>query len=72
MVDGLVELNVRDRPSLQAAVLRQLNGGDQFQLIGGPAYSDGYRWWKVKLSKNVDGWIVENATWYRRLTDEGQ
>lgn len=58
-------LNMREEPSLKADVIQQLNPGDTFEIIDYPAYNDRYRWWKIRTSSGVEGWIVEHNGWYK-------
>jgi Tol biopolymer transport system component len=58
-------LNVRESPSMKDDVLGQLMSGDTFILMDYPAYSDKYKWWKIRTATGLEGWIVEHNGWYR-------
>jgi len=64
-------LNLRARPSLNGAVLMQLNAGDYLHIVDGPVQADGYTWWKVQPytwggEEAPAGWAVEDREWYAR------
>lgn len=64
------KLNVRQEPTRNAGVLRQIQKGDYVMIVDGPVQAEGLTWWKFRLDLNaeepVDGWAVENADWYER------
>jgi WD40 repeat protein len=58
-------IRIRQSPSLQGMVVKQLISGDRVQIIDGPVEANGYRWWKLKVEGNgTVGWAVENPDWY--------
>ncbi|MEJ5201992.1 MAG: DUF3160 domain-containing protein [Anaerolineales bacterium] len=60
-------LNLRKSPSKNAAVVKKLDMVETYlTIIDGPVNADGYRWWKIKLYDDTEGWIVENQEWYQR------
>jgi hypothetical protein len=65
------QLNVRDQPSTNGAVLAQMKTGDYAEIVEGPTQADGYTWWKFKLYSwdtggEAMGWAVEDQDWYVR------
>jgi hypothetical protein len=63
------DLNLRDNPSLQGAVILQLNAGEYVEIVGGPVEADGYTWWNVHyfdFAQEPSGWVVEDAEWFER------
>jgi Tol biopolymer transport system component len=57
-------LNLRDKPSINANILRKIRAGEKVTIIGGPEISDGYTWWQIKTEDDFLGWVVENEDWY--------
>jgi uncharacterized protein YraI len=51
------ELNLRDGPSVAAAVVEVLADGTQLTVIGGPTGADGYLWVEVDTGA-ATGWVV--------------
>lgn len=65
------ELNLRDQPSLEGAVIIQLKENEYIEIIDGPVQADGYTWWKIKVDRwgsegEITGWAVEDQLWYVR------
>ncbi len=63
------DLNLRDSPSLEGAVIRQLQINEYLWVVDGPVNADGFIWWKVALSMwadSVTGWVGESQEWYER------
>ncbi len=50
--------NIRSGPSKGSIYLTKMSQGSQFTVIGGPACSDGLRWWQVNF-KGTIGWTAE-------------
>ena len=51
-------LNIREQPSTGAPVLILLAQGKRVLVLGGPATSDGYVWWKVDDNQGNIGWLA--------------
>ena len=51
-------LNVRERPTLEGAILWCLPDGETVEVLGGPEVADGYIWWQVRTDEG-DGWAAE-------------
>ncbi|MFC1960376.1 hypothetical protein ACFLYO_06670 [Chloroflexota bacterium] len=52
--------NVRAAPVTGAAVVGQLEPGEQFAIINGPICADDYTWWEV-ATQNLTGFTVEGS-----------
>ena len=52
-------LNLRERPSREAAVIDCLRDGSALQVVGGPAAAEGIRWWRVVRPAPLfgQGWV---------------
>ncbi|MCL4561764.1 MAG: DPP IV N-terminal domain-containing protein [Chloroflexi bacterium] len=60
------ELRLRESPSLESRVLKQLKVGDRIIALEGPSTDGEYRWWKIKeMDTGLIGWSVEQPGWYR-------
>ncbi|MFC2028591.1 DUF3160 domain-containing protein [Chloroflexota bacterium] len=62
-------LNMRDAPSRNGAVLQQLTAGTYIEIVDGPMVTDGDTWWQIKCLSCGDespGWVIENQEWYLR------
>ena len=55
-------LNVRQSPSTSAAVLAVLKPGAILKVMGGPQSADGLRWWQVRTTEGVIGWVADQVT----------
>ncbi len=62
------DLNLRTEPSLDSAVLTQLQPGDAVTILDGPVEADGYTWWKMSTEDGTEGWAVNIPEWYEPLT----
>lgn len=65
------QLNVREQPSTNGAIITQLKTGEYVDILDGPVQANGFTWWKFRLydwSTGVEttGWAVENQAWYVR------
>jgi hypothetical protein len=60
-------INMRNLPTLgNSTVITSLVGGTPLDVIGGPTDADDLRWWNVRASGGITGWVVEafgGATW---------
>jgi hypothetical protein len=65
-----IRLNLRQGPSRNARVVRQLRAGSALTIIDGPVVAEGFTWWKFRLypatQPPVEGWAVESQEWYER------
>jgi hypothetical protein len=53
-------IRVRNAAGLSGRQITQLNPGVTFNVIGGPACSDGYTWWQITTTDGrVTGWVAE-------------
>lgn len=52
-------LNMRDAPARGGKVVKQLEEGTRFGVIGGPSCSDGFTWWQIQLEADSSGWVAE-------------
>ncbi|MBE0684561.1 MAG: DUF3160 domain-containing protein [Anaerolineaceae bacterium] len=60
-------LNLRAEPSRTAQVTITLETDTYFEIIEGPELVGRETWWKVRIfNEDMEGWILENQTWYRR------
>jgi len=59
-----VNLNLRDAPALDGAILRQLQPGDVITILAGPVEADGYTWWQMQTADGITGWAVNIPEWY--------
>src|SRR3989344_6818544 len=59
-VQTTATLSVRATPSIYGTLLGSQIAGASGVIAGGPYYANGYWWWKVDYSNNIDGWSVEN------------
>lgn len=50
---------LRDEPGLIGQQVALLPEGAAFNVIGGPACTNGYRWWQLALADGTVGWAAE-------------
>jgi hypothetical protein len=55
-------LNMRQSPSTSAPVVAVLKPGAILKIMAGPQLVDGLRWWQVRNSEGVIGWVVDQVT----------
>jgi hypothetical protein len=53
------ELNLREQPSLNAAILTTLPHETLVTILEGPQFGDGFRWWKLQTERGTIGWAVD-------------
>ncbi|GIV71616.1 SH3 domain-containing protein [Caldilinea aerophila] len=53
-------VNMRQEPTVSAALVRYLPSRLKVTIVDGPVEADGYRWWKVDDGEGNIGWSVEN------------
>jgi hypothetical protein len=58
VTDNGRKLNLRVRPDTNAGVLRLLQPGAVFDVIGGPQCANGYAWFQIRY-EGREGWIAE-------------
>lgn len=51
-------LNLRDGPTTSANAIGGAFAGEYVAILAGPAYADGYEWWRVRLANGAEGWLV--------------
>lgn len=56
--DDTETLNMRAGPSISETVLRRINPGELFFVLGGPTCADGYTWFQV-VYRGREGWVAE-------------
>ena len=61
-------LNLRDNPTLAGSVLKEFKEKDLIAIVDGPIQADGYEWWKMRASDGTEGWAVNIADWYEKVT----
>lgn len=61
------DLNLRDKPSKDSAVIDKLESGDRITLLEKAVQVGQYSWWKIKSAKG-EGWVLGNYNWF--LPDE--
>lgn len=59
--EGSYGLGVRSVASVPSTLLAIKNSGDFGVVTDGPVETEGYNWWKIKWSDEVEGWSVEFA-----------
>jgi len=52
-------VRLRLEPSTSAGVLRLLNLGTEFLVIGGPVCADGFVWWEIEFGSYSGYWVAE-------------
>ncbi len=53
-------LRLRSGAGVGYAQLRELAAGTRMTVISGPLCADGYRWWQVRLTDGVTGWVADS------------
>lgn len=51
---------VRNAPGLAGTQVGKIDGGEVFQVIGGPHCADGYTWWQVNYN-GLEGWTPSGS-----------
>lgn len=59
--DGILALNVRERPGTGARVVEVINPGDRVTITDGSIPREGFTWWQVRLASGAVGWVAENV-----------
>jgi hypothetical protein len=54
-------VRLRSAPARSASTLIQLKPDTLFTVIGGPACSDDWSWWNVRLEDGTTGWVSEGG-----------
>lgn len=52
-------LIVRVLPTTSSAILRHLELGEEFLVIGGPVCADNYIWWQIEFGEYSGYWVAE-------------
>jgi hypothetical protein len=55
-------LNLRALPGLAALVLRPLQSAEVLDVVGGPQFVDGNRWWQLHTYEGLTGWAIDSAS----------
>jgi hypothetical protein len=55
-------LNLRALPGLAAPVLRPLQSAEVLDVVGGPQFVDGTRWWQLHTFEGLTGWAIDSAS----------
>jgi len=55
-------LNLRESPSVSAKVMAILKPGAILKVMAGPQSVDGLRWWQVRNTDGLIGWVVDQVT----------
>ena len=64
-------LNMRDNPTLSGNIIARVDNGVRVVITDGPATSDGFTWWEVRLPTGQTGWMVERAEGVQTLVPAG-
>jgi hypothetical protein len=54
-------IRVRVSPARSASTLFQLKPDTYFTVIGGPACSDNWSWWNIRMPDGTTGWVSEGG-----------
>jgi hypothetical protein len=54
-------VRVRSGPARSSSTLFQLKPNTIFTVIGGPACSDNWSWWNIRMSDGTTGWVSEGG-----------
>lgn len=54
-------LVVRTRPRRSSSEITLLDTGTPLDVVDGPAYADGWRWWRIRANDGVFGWVAEGG-----------
>jgi WD40 repeat protein len=54
-------LRLRETPSLSGVIINTLADGLLVTVIEGPVEAEGFIWWKIRTSDNLEGWSVEST-----------
>jgi Tol biopolymer transport system component len=70
IVTGLgANLNLRTEPSLDGKTVEKLQAGEVLTILEGFVDADNYYWWKVQTQNGDEGWVAENSSWYKLMTE---
>jgi len=54
------QLSLRAGPAVAQNRLRIVEEGSVLKVVEGPVAADGFQWWRVQTSDNVEGWVAGN------------
>ncbi|MBZ0274725.1 MAG: SH3 domain-containing protein [Anaerolineae bacterium] len=54
-------LNMRGGPGRSNAIVARLPAGITVAILDGPREADGYRWWQIRTTNAVEGWVVDQV-----------
>ncbi len=54
-------LNLRAAPGFAASIIRPLKAAEIVDVIGGPQFADGGRWWQLRTYDRLTGWALDRA-----------
>lgn len=50
---------IRQDPNTKSTIIGQIRPGEEADVTEGPVCSEGWIWWKIKMSGGVAGWTAE-------------
>lgn len=50
---------IRQEPNTKAAIIGLIKPGEEADTVDGPACSEGWIWWKIKMPNGLTGWTAE-------------
>ncbi len=53
-------LRLRETPSLSGNIITSLEDGVVVDVVAGPITAEGFTWWQIRTSDNLEGWSVES------------
>ncbi|MCB9451156.1 MAG: SH3 domain-containing protein [Anaerolineaceae bacterium] len=54
-------LNMRGGPGRSFDIVARLPAGVTVTILDGPREADGYRWWQIRTTNAVEGWVVDEV-----------
>jgi len=50
---------IRQEPNTKSTIIGQIKPGEEADTVDGPACSEGWIWWKIKMPSGLTGWTAE-------------
>ncbi len=50
---------IRKEPNTKSTIIGQIKPGEEADTVDGPACSEGWIWWKIKMPNGLTGWTAE-------------